>query len=266
MRAAVALVLAGWRTAKSYRLELMFSLGGLLLSVVPTYFVAGALQPTMAEAIEAEGDQYFGFLIVGMVAFSLLSTAVNRLPGALSSAVRTGTLEAVFGTPARFPTILAGFTGYGFVWSFARNTLLFLAGWVLGAEYVWSQIPGAVLVLGMIVLAHLPFGIVAAASYLVFRTSGPLPKGVIALSGLLGGVYYPTHVIPSWIEHLSAAFPLTYGLRALRLTLLEGQAFRTVMGDLLILTLFTVALLAGSLTIFAAALRYGRRNGSLAQY
>lgn len=266
MRAAAALMLASWRTAKSYRLELLFSMGGLLLSVIPTYFVAGALQPTMAEAIEAEGDHYFAFLIVGMVAFSLVSTSVNRLPGALSSAVRTGTLEAVFGTPTSFPTILAGFTGYGFAWSAARNALLFLAGWALGAEYVWSQIPGAILVLGMIVLAHLPFGIVAAASYIVFRTSGPLPKAVVALSGLLGGVYYPTHVIPSWIESLSAALPLTYGLRALRLTLLEGQPFRAVLGELLVLVLFIVVLLAGSLAIFAAALRYGRRNGSLAQY
>lgn len=266
MRAATALMLASWRTAKSYRLELVFSLGGLLLSVVPTYFVADALQPTMAEAIEAEGDQYFGFLIVGMVAFSLLSTAANRLPDALSSAVRTGTLEAVFGTPASIPAVLAGLSGYGFVWSATRGALLFLAGWGLGAEYVWSQLPAAVVILALIVAAHLPFGILAAAAYVVFRTTGPIPRAVVALSGLLGGVYYPTHVIPSWIEHLSAAFPLTYGLRALRRTLLEGQPLPSVTGDVLILTLFAAVLLAGSLAVFAAALRYGRRAGSLAQY
>lgn len=266
MRAVAALVRASWRTALTYRLDMVLSVGGMVVSVVPTYFVAGALQPTMADAIRGEGGQYFGFLIVGMIAISLLSAVVNRVPGALSSAVRTGTLEALFGTPARFPSILVGLSGYGLLWTAARGAMLFLAGWALGAEYAWLRLPGALLVLGLLVLAHLPFGILAAASYLAFRTTGPLPKIIVALSGLLGGVYYPTHVIPSWIEHVSAALPMTYGLRALRRVVLEGMPLGAVAGDVGILAAFAAVLLAASLAVFLAALRYGRRAGSLAHY
>lgn len=266
MRAVAALVRARWRTAKSYRLDFAFSLGGLLFSVIPTYFVAQALQPTMEASIQGEGDHYFPFVIVGMVALSLLSTAVNRLPNAIDESVRTGTLEALFSTSAGFPSILTGLTGYGFVWSAVKGALLLVAAWVLGAEFVAARIPAGMLILALVVAAHVPLGLIGGAAMLAFRTTGPFPQIVLASSGLLGGVYYPTHVIPSWIEHLSAALPLTYGLRALRRVWLEGETLGQVAGDVGILLLFVGGLGVVGWTAFRAALRYARRNGTLSQY
>lgn len=266
MRAVAALVRASWRTARTYRLDLVFSLGGLLVSIVPLYFVADALQPTMADAIEGEGGEYFAFLIVGMVTLSFLSTAVNRLPDAISSSVRTGTLEALFSTPAGFPKLLTGLSGYGFLWTSIRALLLLLAGALLGADFVLARIPAGLFVLALVVATHVPFGLIAAAAVLAFRTTGPFPRVVVALSGLLGGVYYPTHVIPSWLEHLAAGVPLTYGLRALRRIWLEGDTIFAVAGDVAILCGFLVGLAVVGWIAFVAALRYARRAGSLSQY
>lgn len=266
MRVVAALVRAGWRTARTYRLDLVLSVGGLLVSIVPVYFIADALHPTMAASIRGEGGEYFAFLVVGMVAFSFVSTAVTRFPGAIGSAVRTGTLEALFSTPARIHELLAGLSGYGFLWTAAKGALFLLAAWVLGAEFTWGRLPTALFLLALIVAAHLPFGLMAAASQLAFRTAGPMPKVVIGLSALLGGVYYPTRVIPGWLEGLSAAFPLTYGLRALRQTLLEGRSLAAVAGDLAVLLVFTAGLTAIGLYAFRSALGYARRCGTLAQY
>jgi ABC-2 type transport system permease protein len=99
-----------------------------------------------------------------------------------------------------------------------------------------------------------------------FRTTGPLPKAVIGLSGFLGGVYYPTHIIPSWLHSISAALPLTYGLRALRRVLLEGAPLRSVAADVAILAAFAVVLCALAMLTFTLALRDAKRTGSLAQY
>jgi len=115
-------------------------------------------------------------------------------------------------------------------------------------------------------LAHLPFGLFGAALVLWFRTTGPLPKGVLAASGLLGGVYYPTQVIPAWLHTASAGLPLTYGLRSLRRVLLDGAPFSAVAGDLAILAAFATVLLALGAWTFDRALRDARRTGTLAQY
>lgn len=266
MREIAALVRARWTTATSYRLSMVLSLASLLVTVVPLYFVAGALQPVMARSIAGQGGEYFAFLLVGMIAFLFISTAVNAVPGVISSGISTGTLEALLSTRAPLPALLVGLIGYNFLWTGARALLLLAAGLVLGVHLAWGAWLSSLVILTLLILAYLPFGFIAAAMTLAFRTTGPLPSAVLILSGLLGGVYYPTQVIPSWIQRLSDVIPLTYGLRALRRTLLEGAPVPAVMGDVATLFGFVMLFMAISLFALSEALRYARRTGTLAQY
>ncbi|HKT06524.1 MAG TPA: ABC transporter permease [Gemmatimonadaceae bacterium] len=261
-----ALLKANWQVGSSYRLDMAASLVALVVTVVPVYFVAHALQPMMAPSIVSQGGQYFGFVLVGMIAFTFLGVAVSALPKVVGAGIGSGTLEAYLATPARLPTILVGLVSYELLWSLARALLLLAAGAALGAHVAWGRSFAAVGVLALIVVAHLPFGLFGAALVLWFRTTGPLPKGVLAASGLLGGVYYPTQVIPAWLHTVSAGLPLTYGLRSLRKVLLDGAPFRAVAGDLAILSAFAIVLLALGIWTFDRALRDARRTGTLAQY
>jgi ABC-2 type transport system permease protein len=260
------MIRASWLVGTSYRMAMLTSLGSLVVTVIPVYFIAHALQPMMAKSIASQGGEYFGFVLIGIITFMFLGLAVNALPGVIRGSVSSGTLEAYLTTPTRLPTVLAGAVSYDFLWSFARALILITTGALLGAHIAWARSLAAVGILGLIVLAYLPFGIFGAALMLWFRTTGPLPKAVVGLSGFLGGVYYPTHVIPSWLHSVSAALPLTYGLRALRRVLLEGASLSSVAMDVGVLAAFVVVLCALSMATFAMALRDARRTGSLAQY
>jgi len=262
-----ALVRASWLEALSYRTRMLFSIIQLLVLVVPLYFVSRALQPMMAESIQDQGGEYFGFLVTGLVASTFARVAVNAFPGELGTAISTGTLEALLGTPTRFVTLMSGLSGYLLTWTAVRGLVLFAAASALGADLFWSRGPLMIVVLALVVLTHLGIGLVAAAMVLAFRTSGPLTTGVMWISNLLGGVYYPTSVIPSWLEHVSTFVPLSYGIRAMRRVLLEPEmAVGAIAGDLAVLVLFTVVLLAISVVVFSYALRYARHAGTLAQY
>lgn len=266
MNAIAALTRASWQTAASYRFRLAMSLGGLIFTVVPLYFVAGAVQPVMAESIQGQGGQAFGFLLIGIATFSLVGQAVSNLPNTLQGGIRTGTLEALLSTPTPLPGLLAGLASFDFLWNVVRSSILVIAGWTLGVELAWGGILPGLVVVALIVVAHLSFGLLAAAMILVFRTAEPLPKVVLAVSSLLGGVYYPTEVIPSWLELISYVLPLTYGLRALRQLVLEGASLASVAGDVAILLVMAALLLGIGAVIFVAALNFARRRGTLAQY
>jgi ABC-2 type transport system permease protein len=253
-------------TAVSYRVGMTISLLALAATVVPLYFVANALQPLMAESIQTQGGQYFAFILVGMVTFTFLAPAMNAIPAAIGGGIRSGTLEALTSTPTRLPTLLAGLIGYDFTWIAVRALIMLGIGTALGAEFLWGRLVVGVGILVMIVLAYIPIGLIGAALVLAFRTSGPVAQAMLALSVLLGGVYYPTHVIPSWIEKVSFAIPLTYGLRALRQTTLEGMSIADVLPDLAVLAGFIVVLMTGSLALFLHAYRFARRAGTLSQY
>ena len=266
MREVWALLRASWLTARSYRVSLLLSLGGLVLGVIPIYFVSRALQSTMAGKIVGEGGDYFAFLLVGLIAYSLIMMAVSAVPAAIESGIATGTLEALLSTRASVPAILGGLVSYGVLWGAVRGLLVLGAGVLLGAHVAWSHAALSAAILLLTVLAYLAVGLVAAALVLAFRTAGPLARGVLVGSGLLGGVYYPTGVIPSWIQRLSDAVPLTYGLRGIRRTLLEGASFQLVAHDVGVLLLFVAGLMAFGVAAFSWSLRYARRTGTLAQY
>lgn len=266
MREALAFVRQDVLTNASYRVRALFSLVGLVIFVVPIYFIADALQPVMARSIDTQGGQYFAFLLVGMIALRWLVAAVTTLPQTVASAVRSGTLESLFVTPVPLRALVAGMMGYKLLWTALESLVMVIVGLLLGARFAGANTLAALVILALITAAYTAVGVVGAALILLFRTTGPLLNLVLLGSSLLGGVYYPTHVIPSWIEQLSTVVPLTYGLRALRQTFLEGMSFRAVSADVGILALFAGVLLAGSLYALNRAVRHSRRTGTLAQY
>lgn len=266
MRAILALLRANALQASSYKVRTLLSLAGTLVGVVPLYFISRALQSTMADVIRGQGQQYFGFLLVGMITFSFVPLVVRTLPTVIGSAASNGTLELVFGSPTSVPSAIMGMMSYGFLWSVLRAVVLILFGTLLGAAFDWGRMPTGLVVLLCIIVAHVPFGLMAGGLVLAFRTAGPLPQAVMVATGLLGGVYYPTHVIPSWLEYISLFLPLTYGLRALRRVLLDGASLGSVSGDLGILLAIAAGLWVLGVYSFRVALAYARRTGSLGYY
>jgi ABC-2 type transport system permease protein len=263
---SAALVRAKFLTVASYRLQMVLSVAALVVSVVPVFFIANALQPVMEHSIAAEGGRYFGFLVVGMVALSLVNACTGTLPAEVGSAITTGTLEALLATPAKIARIFLGLSGFGLLWTLLRSSVLLLAAWLLGSAVHWDRVLPSLLVIALIVACHLPVGAVAAALVIAFRTTAGIPRAVLAGSVFLGGAYYPTSVIPSWLHDLSYGVPLSYGLRALRRVLLEGVPLSQLTVELAVLTGFAVVLGAIGVLAVSLALRYARRSGTLAQY
>jgi ABC-2 type transport system permease protein len=266
MRGILALIRVSWLTHTSYRMNVVFSVLGLVALFIPVYLVSGALQPVVANSIQNEGGVYFGFLIAGLAVTQVANVAARGLPNSVSGGISSGTLEALFATPTPLPQLLVGMMGYDLLWAVVRATLLVVGFLIVGGSLAFAGLPLAAVILVLLVVAYSSVGIVAASMILVFRTSGPFVPGVLSAFSLLGGVYYSTSVIPSVVRPLAAFVPLTYGLRAFRKTLLSGDPFSAVARDISMLAVLAFVLLGASLLIFVWSLRYARRAGSLAQY
>lgn len=266
MRSVLAMMRASLLTAASYRLAMVLSIGGLIVTFAPVYYITGALQPLTANAIRGEADTLFGFVIVGMAATFLFTTAASALPRALSSAISSGTLEAFLVTRTSLPQVIIGLVGYGMLWTVLRAALLVGGAALVGVPFAWAAAPGAALIATAMTLAYFSFGLIAASLVLVFRTAGPFVPAILLGSGLLGGVYYPTHVIPSWLQEFSALVPATYALRPIRKLLFTDASWSAAMTDVVLLGGYTAILLAVSMLAFTGALRYARVAGTLSQY
>lgn len=265
-RSVSALLRAGFRTAASYRLRFVFSLASVVVTVVPIFFVSRALQPMMQTSIQGEGREYFAFLLLGFVTLGWIQVSAEALPNQVSGDIGNGFFEALIGSPAGTPAVLVGLAAYPVVFALARGVLSLALGVALGLKLEWAQLPAAALVVTVLLLAHFGVALLATAAVVAFRTTFSLPQLFIAASALLGGVYWPTSVIPSWLQSVSDWFPVAYGLRALRRLVLEGQSLASVRQDLTILVAFSGLLLTLGAIALATALAQARARGSLSQY
>ena len=257
---------ASWRIARSYKMNLVFSILALFFTTIPFYFVAHAMQPMMGKVVEHEGGDYFGFVLLGLIAISLLSTALTSVYQAVSGSISSGWLEAQLGTSTSMPVLLIGMSAYEFLWTLLRVTVLLVYGWTLGVHVHWSGIVLGFPVLLLLCVAYYGLGLVLAAMHLAFRTIGPLQSVIVTGSVLLGGVYYPTTVIPSWIQSLSVVVPMTYGLRATRRLLLDGASWSAVQSDVGMIAAIALLMLMLGVAAFQLAFDHARRRGTLSLY
>jgi ABC-2 type transport system permease protein len=265
-RAVFALMHAGWRTALSYRLRFAQAIVGASLAVVPLFFVAGAMQSTMAKTVANEGGDFFAFLVVGFVVLSMVSACVDLLPQQVGGDIGNGFFEALLGVPAGTPSVLLGLVSYALAFTFARGCIMILVAGALGAHFAFARLPEVILIVALLTIAHLGIGVLATAAVVAFRTTFNLPQYVMMASSFLGGVYWPTSVLPSWIYRVSEALPISYGLRAFRHAALEGQPLTAIANDVLTLAAYGGFLLTSGALALMLALAYARRRGTLSQY
>jgi len=266
LSAIVALLKASFLTASSYRVRFVQALFTSLITVIPVFLVARALQPMMGPTIQTEGKDFFSFLVVGFVVMSFVVTCVDSLPSQVSGDINNGFFEALLGAPVGTPTILVGLVAYPVLFTMARGAIMLALAALLGVHISMARLPEVAVIVTLLAVAHFGISLVATGLMVAFRTTLSIPQIVITASGFLGGVYWPTSVIPSWVHTVSEFVPLTYGLRAIRQAVLEGRAFPQLTDDVLTLAAFAGCLMSLGILAMSLALAHARRRGTLSQY
>jgi ABC-2 type transport system permease protein len=107
-------------------------------------------------------------------------------------------------------------------------------------------------------------GMMAAILPLLYVERGAQMTFVIQSCLLLvSGVYYPTEVLPGWMQVLSRLSPATYVLDGVRAGLLDGTPVTALAHDVLPLVGMGAVLIPVGLWAFGRAERYAKRTGKL---
>jgi len=206
---------------------------------------APADAPQSAPAVRLEAYPYLDYL-------TYLGPAVVCLAIFMGSMVSGGLQvldDRMFGyhegylvTPISTGTLVAGHILAGSLVASVAGGLVLLAILLITPLAVASA-PSLVAAFATVFLTSLS---IAALWFLIFARarSASLLRGMFGIINVLlffpSGAFYPVESYPSWLVKLSAADPLTYGLRALRNLLLRGAGPQTAYADWLFLATFTV--------------------------
>jgi len=267
LRKALAVMKKEFITMISYKLNFLFKLSSIWLSLLVYYFLSKLIDPAVSTQLQPYGGNYFSFVLIGTAFSSYLNVGLDGFSSSIRNAQLTGTLEAVLVTRTRFTTILIFQT----LWNFLFASIHVIAYLIFGFAFFESDLGNpdyfaAIVMLLLTILAFSSLGILSGSFILVFKKGTPVNWLFYHLSRFLGGVFYPITVLPEWCQKLAQLLPITHSLRGIRLALLQGYSLSQLHTEVYSLIVFIVILLPVSIICFNLAFRQTRKDGTLCHY
>jgi ABC-2 type transport system permease protein len=246
----------------SYRSQVVAQFVGPLFTITLFYYISHLLT---AKSIHSPGG-YFGFVIVGLVIVQILTISMGVMPVTVRQELVSGTIErflvsahgpvnGIVGTML-FPLINAVLSG---VLLLTLATVIF--GLPLAATSVLA-IPVALLG----TLAFMPFAFFLVSLVMAFKQASSATQFIVAGVAIVGGLYFPTSLLPGWIRWASDVQPFTPATDLLRHLLVNTPLTHPAIVELLKLAGFVAVLLPAGLVLLRASIRYGQRTGTVAEY
>jgi ABC-2 type transport system permease protein len=246
----------------SYRSQLLSQFVGPLFMVAIFYYISRLLT---VRTIHSPGG-YFGFVVIGLVIIQILTLSLGLMPGNVRQELISGTIErflvcahgpvnGILGTTL-FPLCNAFFTGF--------FTLL-LANVAFGLPLAGTSflaIPVALLG----VIAFMPFALLLVALVMAFKQAASASQFIVSGIAIVGGLYFPTALLPGWIRWTSDVQPFTPATDLLRHLLVGTPLVHPATVELLKLVGFSVVLVPIGFAALRSAIRYGQRSGTIAEY
>src|SRR5919201_723309 len=203
----------------SYKLSFILQTVHVALAVAAFYFrskLLGDRRPA--------GYASFPFVLVGLAVNAYMSTCFACFSQAIRSGQSTATLKAVLATPTPPATLLVCSATYPFIRALLDAAVYIVVGLMFGLSIAgWNAFAaGSVLMLSL--LAFSSIGVMSATFTLVFKRGDPLLWLFASGSWLLGGVLYPTDLLPPLLRHVGALLPITHAVNGMRAALLSGAS------------------------------------------
>lgn len=251
----------------SYRFEFIAQFIGIFLSAITFFFLSRLFGTAISPYLKPYGGDYFSFVLIGIAFANYLQVSLHSFSSSIRDAQMLGTLEAILVTQTDIPmTILCSSLYSFFMTSLRVIVFLLLGAFVFGLEIDKANLWGAFVILLITIIAFSSLGIISASFVMVLKRGNPLNWIFGNLSWVLGGVFYPVSVLPSWIQKISYLLPITYSLEGMRMALLRGYTMKMLLPNIIPLSLFTIIMLPLSIWIFQYGVKRAKIDGSLTQY
>jgi ABC-2 type transport system permease protein len=264
---ALAFIKRDFSIESGYQAAFVMGLVESIMLLVVLHFIGQLVAPKASSSLNKYGSHYFPFALVGVAFARYFDLMLKMFSESIRNAQVTGCLEAMLCSQTGAVTVVMMSSLYSLISGAVQLLLILLGGVILfHVDLSHMNILATLLVLLVSVAIFVAFGVLSASAIVWLKKGDPITWILGGFGSILGGAYFPIDVMPAWMQKLSFLIPITYSLDALRLTMLKGESIVSVARPTVILAVIAAILLPASATIFTAAVRKGKREGTLTQY
>ena len=253
--------------ALSYKFQFFISIVAIFISVYIFFFVSKFFE-TSNIYLQDYSNDYFFFLLTGFC----LMDMVLRISITMNTEIRnyqlTGVFEELINLPTPLLNVLLYSHIYPFIMSLFRSTLFFLFAiiffdLVINFEYIIFILLAMILT----ILSFVGIGMIAGAYALVFKKGNPISSLNRYATLIVGGIFFPTSVLPPWLDYISNLLPIKHGLEIIRnLMMPQAMLNNEIFYKFLLLILLTTIFLLVGYSLCNFALKLGKKRGTLSFY
>jgi ABC-type polysaccharide/polyol phosphate export permease len=260
--AAIGLMKRDWLTFASYRTQLASMIFGMFTSLTLYYFLSRLVHVSTFKS----SDDYFAFVVVGMVIVQVLQSTIG-IAATLRGELVAGTFERLVLSPFGAVAAMVAMMVFPFVMALLSSVImLVLATTVFGvhlrADTAVLALPIALLGTGVFTA----FGMLLAAVTIVFKRAVGGLGLVLTLVSLTSGLYFPIALLPAWLQWVSTAQPFTPAVDLLRNVLVGTPLQGGATSDLAKMIGFLVVTIPLGLVALNVGLRTAQRRGTIMEY
>jgi ABC-2 type transport system permease protein len=199
-----------------------------------------------SHSVRRNNLRYIDFLVPGIIAMTLMNSAMFGLAGTIVNYRERGILRRLKVTPQPLPVFLSAQIVNQLFFAIIRALLLVgVARLLFGVHVMGSYL----VLLAVVVVGSLCFVTIAftVASFAKNREIADSLSNIVSMPMMfLSGVFFPMDNAPSWIQPIIKTLPLKYLADATRAVMIKGEGLASISLDLEILLGVTVAFFIAS--------------------
>ena len=261
--AARAIVTRDLQIALSYRVPFFTAILSSFFSLTLFYYLSRLVRVSAFST----ADEYYAFAVIGLVILQVLNSTLQTPPATMRQELVAGTFERIVVSPFGPVATIVSMMIYPFVYALIMALVMVaFAGIVFGVAVEWETLPLAVPTAILGTAAFAPFGLMILAVVLVSKQAMSGTTWIVAGIALIAGLYFPTSLLPDWIEWSSDVQPFTPAVELLRNVIVGTPLQDSAWFDVVKLVGFAIVLLPPAVWLVDRAVRMSRNNGTLTEY
>jgi ABC-2 type transport system permease protein len=247
----------------SYRTRFIAQIASGFVTLVLFYYISRLVNVSTFDS----PDEYFAFVVVGLVVMEVLASALHLVPAAIRQELVAGTFERLVLSPFGAVAAVVAMLLFPVVGSLVSGAIMVaFGGLVFDMPIAWTTAPLSIPVLLLGAVAFVPFALLIAALVLLVKQAPAGAAFVVTGLSLIGGFFFPVSLLPNWIQWTSEVQPFTPTLDLLRHLLVGSTAEGSAWAAVVKLAVFAIVLLPPSLWALRGSLTIAQQRGTVIEY
>jgi len=194
--------------------------------------------------------KYIDFLTPAVIALTVFFGTVMSTGYAVAGEREDGTIVRILMTPISRGAVIFGKTMHQLILQLARAVILIMA-----AILIFGVTMNGSWLLVALILVVFTFGAVGMGIAISAKSEDMTAFQQISMlftlpSMFATGVFFPLSSVPDWMRWIAYFIPLTYANDAMRIVMVKGQGLEAIMGDLIIMSFFSIMIFAVAIHLF----------------